>query len=130
MTEEEWLTSSDLNPLVRSPILKGRKRQLRLFGCACCRRAWHLLLDDRSRNAVDTAERFADQQATDDELSQARSAAGKANYPRLHAGLGSAGYYLHGAINEVARTPRAYRPAVVYSFIHMAITEAGGNAEA
>jgi hypothetical protein len=74
MNEAEWLSSSDLTAMLEwrqemdqvNPTPRGRgwgmisERRLRLFACACCRAAWGLLTDARSREAVETAERWAD----------------------------------------------------------------------
>ena len=50
-------------------------RELRLYGCWCVRRLWHLLPDERSRKAVEVAERFSDGKATEEELASANAAA-------------------------------------------------------
>ena len=55
-------------------------KELRLFACFCARQNWHLLTDDRSRNAVEVAERFANGKATKEELKAAYDAAYDAAY--------------------------------------------------
>ena len=53
-------------------------RELRLVACWSVRQVWHLLTDERSRNAVEVAERYAVGDATDDELAAAWDAASAA----------------------------------------------------
>jgi hypothetical protein len=50
-------------------------RTLRLFAVKCAREVQHLMKDERSINALDVAERYANGEATEDELSAARVAA-------------------------------------------------------
>ncbi|QEL16162.1 hypothetical protein [Limnoglobus roseus] len=60
MTEVEWLTAIDPIPMLE--FLKGKTsdRKLRLLGIALARASWSRLEDERSRRAIEAAERFAD----------------------------------------------------------------------
>jgi hypothetical protein len=78
MTEDEWLTCTDvmvmLNHLSVWQNKRGRwvgLRKLRLFCCTYLRHRWSFLVHDYSRNALETAERLADDMASVGELDQA-----------------------------------------------------------
>jgi len=60
-------------------------KELRLFACFCARQNWHLLTDERSRNAIEVAERFANGKATKEELKAAYVAAYDAAYDAVAA---------------------------------------------
>jgi hypothetical protein len=78
LTEERWLSSDEPYELLRHlqqhcrlSRTPGNRRLQRLYACGCCRRAWHLLTDERERSLVETAERAADGKASRDDLAEA-----------------------------------------------------------
>jgi hypothetical protein len=82
MTPTEWSESADPEPMLGKVLPSASDRKRRLFAVACCRQAADFLIgvysgvgmerriDDYWR-AVDTAERFADGEATSEELAGA-----------------------------------------------------------
>jgi hypothetical protein len=68
MTEQEWLQCTDPQKMLAFLPGKASDRQLRLFACACCRQIWHLLADERMRQAAEMGERYADGNASRDDL--------------------------------------------------------------
>src|SRR5262245_47397980 len=77
MTEAEWRGCEDAAAMLSYLRDTGNldERRNRLSGAAMCRRVWHLLTDPRSREAVETTERWADGKATPEELDAAFGAA-------------------------------------------------------
>ncbi len=68
MTEAEWLACNNPGRMLHFLDTGVGARKLRLFACACVRAVWHMLDDDRSREAVVLAERFADGAVTRKQL--------------------------------------------------------------
>src|SRR5437867_1006527 len=77
MTEQEWENCTDPGRMLEFLRRNGRleERKSRRFGVAACRRIWHLLTDERSRQAVEVVEKYAEGAATIEELTAAYEAA-------------------------------------------------------
>src|SRR5262245_46662313 len=60
MIEQQWLTCTDPETMLKSGLGKMTERKLRLFACACARQVWHLLDEDPARRAVLLAEQIAE----------------------------------------------------------------------
>jgi hypothetical protein len=67
MTEPEWLACVDPTAMWPHTAGKGERKHC-LFDAACLRRVWHLLRDGRSRQAIESLERYADGGAGFEEL--------------------------------------------------------------
>lgn len=78
MTEAEWLACTEADWMVSHVRDRTSDRKRRLFACACCRLIWHLLVDERSRRAVEAVERFADDPNAHADAIQAEREARKA----------------------------------------------------
>src|SRR5271166_2765832 len=97
MTEQEWLFSPGPWPMLEHVRSKATARKLRLFGCACCYRIWHLITDEAGQVALAVAERYADGLASHSELAEAnhvwvrsvlhRQKSESAQYHAVRAGL-------------------------------------------
>jgi hypothetical protein len=107
VTEQEWLASDDPEPMLEH--LQGRvsERKLLLFAVACCRRIWPLLRDERSRNSVTAAERWADGLCSPEEGLDARNRAIQAyDADRVAVRRAAMSIWLFG-VDGAARTARA-----------------------
>ena len=65
VTEAEWLACTDPAPMLAFLDEKGSHRSYRLFSCACVRRWWHLLTDERYCKAIETTEDYLDGKVTE-----------------------------------------------------------------
>ena len=75
MTEEEWQTCTDLYRLLEFLRDKASDRKFRLFAVACHRRLWHRFEDERTRRAIELAERMADEAVDANQWKQVHDAA-------------------------------------------------------
>jgi hypothetical protein len=114
VTEAEWLACDDPDRMLGQ--LRGRAgtRKLRLFGVACCRRALPWVYDDRIREAVEVAGRYADGWATDEELARAHRAAADAWEEADYAGSDAARLVTSGDPAEACVSAR-HAPGNTYA---------------
>jgi hypothetical protein len=129
MTESQWFSCT--NPHEMLAFLKETKatglgsvlcwfgirksnvnrRKLRLFACACCRRLWPLLADDRSRRAIEVSELYAEGEVGKKALQDGAHAAKAASLqPRITL-AGWAGAIQARAAEAVACTLESDDPA-------------------
>jgi hypothetical protein len=115
MTEAEWLACTDLKTMLE--FLRGRTsdRKLRLFACACCRRAWAGIGSAEGRMAVETAERYAEGLAGEHELLEAHALASTVaqGEPDPDDGLIPVDAGIAAAAAAAARTPEEYKAATL-----------------
>jgi hypothetical protein len=133
MTEAEWLEGTDLRLMRDFLLASASDRKWRLFAVACCRRLWHHLGTEPSRQSVVVAEQFADGAATEQQLLRAHEQAWPLRGDRSALPLGAwpaegtaevlaayASWLRPKLISEVMVTPvpdslvsRCYRPNVL-----------------
>lgn len=72
MSEADWQSCSDPQAMLEVLRSSGNAsdRKLRLFACACCRRVWNVIENERIREAIETAEQYADSVTTQERLKQ------------------------------------------------------------
>ena len=71
MNETEWNTCRDPRAMWMVYADDPGRTDLSLFGCACCRRVWNLLSDERLRRGVEVRERYERGLASEGELAEA-----------------------------------------------------------
>ena len=83
----------------------GRDKEIRLYAVWCARQVQHLMTDARSLAALDVTERYANGEATEEELDAARDAAWAAtrDAARGSGAWGAARAAAWGAARDVAR---------------------------
>jgi hypothetical protein len=92
MTEQEWRAATDPFELLDSVEEEATQRKIRLFADACCHRIARFLAAERSRNAIEVSDLYADDLASEEQLTIALSEADAAGEDMLvrHA-IGRAG---------------------------------------
>jgi hypothetical protein len=80
LANEDWRACTDPVRVLRGLRNRVSPRKLRLFACACARQFWPLLQDARSRNAVETAEQYAEGKVDLRQLQHVRAAALEATH--------------------------------------------------
>lgn len=84
MADTSWAWQTPVAVLLQQHAAEADVKRLQQFACACCRRIEHLLRDDRSRQAMGIAKRFAAGQADEQERLAAQQSAKFINEGTAH----------------------------------------------
>jgi hypothetical protein len=115
MNERTWQKSANPRQMLEYLGRWASERKRRLLTCACCRRRWALLTDERSRRAVETVELHAVGLATEEAMYGLLYPSGNGMPGRARAvpGLGLG----HGIVVEVLQS--AIHPRKLPRMLHM-----------
>ncbi len=99
ITESEWLAHTQSPEMLGLLRDRACEKDLSRFAVACCRRIWPHLHDERSRRAVEMAERDIDGRLTTEErIAAARGAAQALAEASAMLDIGSNGHLYHAAL--------------------------------
>jgi hypothetical protein len=101
-----------------------------LFAVFCVRSVEHLLTDQRSKNAIEVAERFVNGDATDEELAAAYATAYAAAYAAASSAARSADAAARSAALSAARAAYAAADAAALSAFRAAASDAATESQA
>jgi hypothetical protein len=77
MTEKRWLKATDPAEMLEFLGQRAGDRKLRLFGCACCRRVWHIATMAKLKEALALLEDFIEGKAKDRDRGRAHKLGGE-----------------------------------------------------
>ena len=126
MTQDEWLASEDPAAMLRFVAQTAGERRLRLFGCACCRRIWEVMQDERSRAAVESAEAHAEGEISWEQLRAVYKPAERAYYDAYHRIAGRATNAYDSTPSALGERASAVEAACICAMKH-AGTAAGAH---
>jgi hypothetical protein len=104
MTEGEWLTCREPEPMLDFVKRRASRRKLRLVAVACLRFVWLSLGHEAERYAAEVAERHADGNATDEELIQAYAAVYRLDHPDAEDAEDEGDAYLNDVFSDACTT--------------------------
>jgi hypothetical protein len=101
VTEKQWLKSTDPEAMLTHLGARASDRKLRLFACACCRRAWHFVRAKRLPQLLKILEDVADGLVKDVAREKARDRAyAVADDRRLDDMQQCLGFEIWGALDD------------------------------